>query len=767
VTSHCPPRVIAGEKPTSRYKSLYSLLAKTSDRARFLRDARSLVRQSILRRFQFLMRYSLAATMSDAVNRKSMRMDTGALYDCMKNSFVDGMPQLISHDRHRLIGWVVPAAVYLEPGLNRVLSHLIEAQTPEDIIDLKPRWKDFIATTIHGVPEYSVVRLKELIGPGKLTGAALPWDTAVHALRDKGIAEKVFPDLFQKMDKDGLVPFSELEMIRPGVFKFGDLCLFAHFFMRRSESPFNNFNEELLVTLRQMSKEPDLSVRVRLDPDMVGLTETARHTIELDYWYGPKFTDDLASIQPGLTTHSADERQRLFHQISRTEFWWQKRTKGQDVELILEAEELRDAESGADRTKLRCRYVHSVIDGATQRIEHLDGSIRAYTQEEMLSRMDVDLKRAGRQTEYTKLWRMDGTIQLGHWKSVIHNHFRDNTLVSEYFGSTKSEPDVREELEKTDVFPRSLELDPRVVWRCDNASSFRILVTHQPSVLDAVAQEPLACSYTSAEIGDQRYGLFELRVLELKKILGHAGHKLSFPPNARFLNFEDDYLQFPIIIHRTPDQVEHTIEAYQVLLSKIAERMPSSPMLLNVSTALSHLTLSTSLFGRCIDVFSWLNRSQPFPTEANGADWVRDAAETISKFGEGVDTGLEYVQGNSLNLYPKRTMVDEAVDVLVAENEVSLEGITDTSLGVSDVELRTATRVVSATCSLCQQDYFNCPCSYIAQGAQAPTTDLRFACRYWAPSKKSRANRAPMKFDNLPINAAKFCNPLVCKSASH
>jgi hypothetical protein len=51
------------------------------------------------------MRYSLAATMSDAVNRKSMRMDTGALYDSMKNSFVDGMPQLLSHDtRFKFLG---------------------------------------------------------------------------------------------------------------------------------------------------------------------------------------------------------------------------------------------------------------------------------------------------------------------------------------------------------------------------------------------------------------------------------------------------------------------------------------------------------------------------------------------------------------------------------------------------------------------------------------------------------------------------------------
>ena len=683
---------------------------------------------------RFFMRYSLAATMSDAVNRKSMRMDTGALYDSMKNSFADGMPQLLSHDRHRLIGWATPAAVYLEPGLNRVLAHIMDPESEAEKQEMLLRWKDFIARTVHGVPEESIAKLKELICSENLSGSEMPWDSGVHALRSKGIAERVFPELFKLMDKDGLVPFDELKMIRPGIFQIGELCAFAHYYMRRSESPLNHFNEELLNTLNQISKNPDIHVRVRLDPDMVGLADSARHIMELDYWYGSKFTDNLASIPAGVTTHGADERQRFFHQISRTEFWWQKRTKGRDVELILEAEELRDSESGADRTKLRCRYVHSVIDEATQRIEHLDGSIRAYTQEEMISRMDVDLKRAGRHTEYTKLWRMDGIIELGRWKNVIHNHFRDNTLVSEYFGSLKSREDVRLELEKTDVFPRSLELDSRAFWRCNDASSFRILVTHQPSVLDSIPQEPLAIPYTSVEVEDQEYGLFDLRVLELKKALIQRGHQLSFVPNARFMNFEDEYIQFPVILHRTPDDIEHTIEAYRVLLTKVAELKPCSPILINVSTALPDFTLSVSLFGRCCDVLAWLNRPQPFPTELNGADWTRDAAETLSTFGEGVDTRLEFVQKNSMTLCPNRTILNESSSLTTDENDALNSGtFAKTEPNESGYELRTASRVVSATCNVCQQDYFNCPCSYMMQNVKSPTTALRYAFRYWAP----------------------------------
>ncbi len=193
--------------------------------------------------------------MSDSVNRKSMRMDTGALYDSMKDSFDVGMPLLISHDRHRPAGWVVPAGVYLEPGLTRVLAHVIEPETDEDYAQIKQLWKKYIASTIHDASQESITRLKELLGPDVLTGSEIPWDSGAHALRAAGLAQRAFPRLFEQVDKDGLIPFTALTMIRPGVFQIGELCVFAHHFMRRSESPVNHFNEELLGTLHQMAQD--------------------------------------------------------------------------------------------------------------------------------------------------------------------------------------------------------------------------------------------------------------------------------------------------------------------------------------------------------------------------------------------------------------------------------------------------------------------------------------------------------------------------------
>lgn len=682
------------------------------------------------------MKSQIAATMSDSVNRKSMRMDTGALYDSMKDSFDVGMPLLISHDRHRPAGWVVPAGVYLEPGLTRVLAHVIEPETDEDYAQIKQLWKKYIASTIHDASQESITRLKELLGPDVLTGSEIPWDSGAHALRAAGLAQRAFPRLFEQVDKDGLIPFTALTMIRPGVFQIGELCVFAHHFMRRSESPVNHFNEELLGTLHQMAQDSKVNVRVRLDPDMVGLADTAARTMELDYWYGPKFNEDLSSLQAGVTVHTADERQRFYHNISRTEFWWQRRAKETSAELILEAEELRDSESGADRTKLHCRYVHSVIDAMTNRIEHLDGSIRAYTPEEMITRLDVDLKRAGRQTEYTKLWRVDGSIEIGRWKSVIHNHFRDNELVSEYFESQKSKTEVREELGKTDVFPQSLKFDKRVPWLCDGPTSFRILVTHQPSILDSIPDEPVAVPYAWAQSEKAEYALFDLRAVELMKILGRDGHRLTFASNARFIAFDDNYLQMPLVIHRTRETLDHTTEAYREFVSKVNEADPASPLLINLSLALPEYTLSVSIFGRCTEVLDWLNRDQPFPPTESVADWVRNSAEAIASFGEGVDAALEYVLAESLNLYPRRKIAPPlAVPPQIVEvvaSDLVQSGTATVEMNETGLETRRAFKVASATCSNCGGDYLTCPCSILAGNVTPPTADLRFAFNYWA-----------------------------------
>jgi hypothetical protein len=74
---------------------------------------------------------------------------------------------------------------------------------------------------------------------------------------------------------------------------------------------------------------------------MVGLASTYHQREELEYWWRPKFNDDLTSISPNVTHHEATPEERMYHCISRTEFWWQSC----DGKHIFEAEELRDLPS--------------------------------------------------------------------------------------------------------------------------------------------------------------------------------------------------------------------------------------------------------------------------------------------------------------------------------------------------------------------------------------------------------------------------------------
>jgi hypothetical protein len=246
--------------------------------------------------------------------------------------------------------------------------------------------------------------------------------------------------------------------------------------------------------------------------------------------------------------------------------------------------------------------------------------------------------------------------------------------------------------------------------------------------------------YAWARSEKAEYALFDLRAVELKKILGRDGHRLTFAPNARFMAFDDNYLQMPIVIHRTREALDHTTEAYRVLVSKVNEADPASPLLINLSLALREYTLSVSIFGRCTEVLDWLNRDQPFPPTESVADWVRDAAEVVASFGEGVDTALECVHPESLNLYPPRRIAPlPAVPHQIAEAAASdpVESRTTTvEMNENSLETRQAFKVASATCSNCRGNYLICPCSILTGNVAPPTADLRFAFNYWAAAKQ-------------------------------
>lgn len=193
----------------------------------------------------------------------------------------------------------------------------------------------------------------------------------------------------------------------------------------------------MLVELVKQTKNEKIKVRLSLDRDMIGLAQTYHDTIELEYWRGPKFNDDISQIKLGVSVHGNSEFQKQYYGISQTEFWW----KNENGQQTLEAEELKEHPSnGVDDDSYGCRYVHSIYNEGAKAFEHFDGAIRMYDTEKMLMRIEKDIKSAGKNSIYTKLFRIDGELSIPDWKTLVCHYFQANPLIHEYF-------DAQEEIE--------------------------------------------------------------------------------------------------------------------------------------------------------------------------------------------------------------------------------------------------------------------------------------------------------------------------------
>jgi hypothetical protein len=368
---------------------------------------------------------------TDQITRDRTKFTPGALAGALVQSYGIGLPSLVSHDNSRPLGWTTPRVLYFEPHRTRLCGLIEVPESKEEQARLGHAFGEFWGRQV-AVRNTDVERLHGLLA------AALRGDesTVINECTScyaPGLARRAIPELFVE-DDDGLVELSALHMIAPGVYRAGpegQLVVFAHHYLRRSLSPANSLNVPLLEQLHALEKSV-VRPRIALDPDMVGLAATYRPVLEHQYWWGPKFSEDLSSIEVGVTRHEATNVERFFHGISRTEFRWQSR-KG---EHIFEVEEVRNHETAAPASlPFGCRFAHAIVQEGSGELIHFDGAVRLYSEEQLLERLDSNLGEAGRDKEYRKLWRLDGGLPVPIWKRLLSDYFRDNYLVGEYLGA--------------------------------------------------------------------------------------------------------------------------------------------------------------------------------------------------------------------------------------------------------------------------------------------------------------------------------------------
>lgn len=416
------------------------------------------------------MKRRLGVFTTDQINKSGFRIRASALmnseerhhFERLTTGLPAGLPAHIQHDMHRPFGWSKVLGLYIDSEMVRVVGVIEEAETEQEKIQLKQLASHF--WKVHHNKESDNLKrdLLERANLLELDEFDKFLKMEAYVLSRKNVASSLYPELFNissnSVDKDGLTDYKilcqSMKQVQPGIFldKKHNLLIFAHRFFRRSLSHRNKFNEYFLSSFdKTVAKNSHLVPRLRLDPDIIGHPETVTNLLELEYWWGPHFNDDISLIPNGVTEHKASERTRYFEGIDRTQIWWKSpetrlNSSIEDRYRTFEIEELIENSSGGlPDEQYGCRYAHAEYSIGTSSITHFDGAIRAYPQDEYLDRIDLVIDQAGKHSDYTKLFRFDGCMTVDLWKHLLCDYFKGNPLIPEYLGAAQDDIEIEPE----------------------------------------------------------------------------------------------------------------------------------------------------------------------------------------------------------------------------------------------------------------------------------------------------------------------------------
>lgn len=689
----------------------------------------------------------LAVFNGTGVNRYGFAFSVGALESALRQCWKYGVPSCISHDMHRLIAWSKGMSLYLEPGLVRLAGLVFSPESSEEEKELRTTFEARIKEQIHeGFKPHARKLYKKL--SGLLSKEHYPLMPACAAIVDNNLVSKKFPDFFKNKDKNGLVPLSGLRPIGPGVFEIDGLLLFAHPFFRRSLSRYNSLNTPFLSRLQNVFKSYDLETKIAIDPDMIGLADTYTENIELEYWWGPKFDNELSKIEFGVSKHAANDDLKMFHGISATEFWWHNQN---DIKT-LECEELRDIPSyGINGDRFGCRYVHSMLDQAKFVPNHIDGAVRLYSEAAMIERLETDIAKSGKKSNYRKLWRIDGEIEISVWKELMNDYFRDNRLVGEYLGAVENNDynSPRELITTTSSSP----LSNYVPCVMHSNEGIRISVSyHEKSHDDNNLISFIPTDFFTNKNNCIYY--IEYDSTEVVKILRRNGFNVVVPTDAILIAFEDMTLNFPLVHHSGENSLglaEATQDAFLSLLTAWSGKKDDRVVTFTMSIAYDDKDVYFSYAGHVNDLLIWFKSKES--TLPKSKDMIAQWAETASTYIDNIfqikliDTPPLYdlLQKDGMLVFKRRFLKNEEYQIqydessgclmskliLPMEEDKLLDVISSGELAVACAFL-----VRDSQCSKCKSSYHLCPCSkYLDESVIQNMTDVTMFGLFWTNRK--------------------------------
>ncbi len=249
---------------------------------------------------------------------------------------------------------------------------------------------------------------------------------------------KVYPELFNKFDKDGLLKIDQDFILHDGGIEYKDHILHYHQLLRREYS--SNPNFDFLGRLSKYYNDTGHinSLRIAIDHRRLMPKELYNQILEFDTWYGPPFDtsklDDPSYIGLTIVKRNKDSLFELTNKLDRSEFFWSYR----DNIKTFEVEEISDINYRFDDYMFN-KYVHSERDISNKLTRHLDGAVKVYLKSTYKHRTDSRMPNCTKCHKKIKLWRVDGDIDTDNWINLITFFYKSNEMIIEYFNPDEYE----------------------------------------------------------------------------------------------------------------------------------------------------------------------------------------------------------------------------------------------------------------------------------------------------------------------------------------
>jgi hypothetical protein len=118
----------------------------------------------------------------------------------------------------------------------------------------------------------------------------------------------------------------------------------------------------------------------------------------------------------------------LTNELDRTEFYWSYK----DGIKTFEVEEV-SSEGYTFGPYYLNRYAHSERDTERKSLRHFDGAAKVYLQDSYASRLASQMPTEFKCHKKTKLFRIDGDIDLEEWIELLSHFYKANEMIIEYF----------------------------------------------------------------------------------------------------------------------------------------------------------------------------------------------------------------------------------------------------------------------------------------------------------------------------------------------